>query len=44
MSDRSESLVFRRDQLKAATEEILSDEGIRYQASDSLRDIWGKNE
>lgn len=40
MSDRSEALVFRREELAAATEDILSDEGIRYQASDSLRDVW----
>jgi S1-C subfamily serine protease len=42
MADRSESLVFRRSELDAATEEILSNEGIRYQASDSLRDVVEK--
>jgi S1-C subfamily serine protease len=40
MADRSESFVFRADQLKKATEEVLVDEGIRYQASPSLRDVW----
>jgi S1-C subfamily serine protease len=40
MGDRSEALVFRSAELKSATEEILSDEGIRYQASDALRDVW----
>jgi S1-C subfamily serine protease len=39
MADRSESLVFRRDEFEAATEEILSNEGIRFQASDDLRDV-----
>jgi S1-C subfamily serine protease len=40
MADRNESLVFRRSELEAATEEILSTEGIRYQASESLRDVF----
>ena len=40
MEDRSESLVFRNDELKESTEEILTDEGIRYQASAKLRDVW----
>ncbi len=40
MADRSESLVFRADELKESTEEILTDEGIRYQASESLRDVF----
>ncbi len=39
MADRSEALVFRRTEIEAATEEILSNEGIRYQSSDSLRDV-----
>jgi hypothetical protein len=39
MADRSESLVFKRDELKNSTEQILTDEGIRYQASESLRDV-----
>ncbi len=43
MADRSDALVFRRSELEAATEEILSNEGIRYQASDSLRDILEPN-
>jgi len=44
MSERSESLVFRRSEMEAATEEILSNEGIRYQSSDSLRDVLEKKE
>ncbi len=40
MADRSESFVFRNDELKKATEEVLVDEGIRYQASQALRDVW----
>jgi hypothetical protein len=40
MKDRSESLVFRNEELKESTEEILTDEGIRYQASAKLRDVW----
>jgi S1-C subfamily serine protease len=39
-SDRSESIVFDCAELEAATEEILSNEGIRYQASTGLRDVW----
>lgn len=44
MADRSESLVFRRSEMEAATEEILSNEGIRYQSSDSLKDVLDKKE
>jgi S1-C subfamily serine protease len=40
MADRSESIVFNRAELEGSTEEILSNEGIRYQASTSLRDVW----
>jgi S1-C subfamily serine protease len=40
MSDRSESLVFRRAEVEEATEEILSNEGIRYEASAALRDVF----
>jgi hypothetical protein len=43
MGDRNESLVFRTKEMKEATDQILEDEGIRYRASDSLRDVW-KNE
>jgi S1-C subfamily serine protease len=39
-ADRNESLVFRREEIADATEQILEDEGIRYQASESLREIW----
>jgi hypothetical protein len=44
MADRSESLVFRREEVEEATEQILGDEGIRYQASESLRDVWKNGE
>ncbi len=44
MSERSESLVFRRSEMEAATEEILSNEGIRYQSSDSLKDVFEKKD
>ena len=41
MADRSESLVFRREEIaRRRPSEILTDEGIRYQASESLRDVW----
>jgi hypothetical protein len=40
MADRSETLVFRRSEMEDATEEILSNEGIRYQASSALRDVF----
>jgi S1-C subfamily serine protease len=39
-ADRNESLVFRRQELADATEQILEDEGIRYQASEDLRDVF----
>jgi S1-C subfamily serine protease len=39
-ADRNEQLVFRRSELKDSTEEILTEEGIRYQASESLRDLF----
>ncbi|HEX4414239.1 MAG TPA: hypothetical protein VH107_11465, partial [Lacipirellulaceae bacterium] len=44
MSERSESLVFPRSALEAATEEILSNEGIRYQSSDDLKDVFEKKD
>lgn len=40
MADRSESLVFRRKEIADATSQILEDEGIRYQASEELRDVF----
>jgi hypothetical protein len=39
-SDNSETLVFRRDEIAAATEEILSDNGIRNQYSDDLSHVF----
>lgn len=42
MADRSESLVFRRKEMESLTDEILSNEGIRYQASKGLRDLFEK--
>ena len=40
MADRNESLAFRRSDITATTDQILTDEGIRYQSSEKLRDIW----
>lgn len=37
-------LVFRRSEAEAITEQILTDEGIRYRASESLRKIWEKKQ
>lgn len=39
-SDRSVALVFRRTEVEEATEEIISIEGIRYQASEELLDVF----
>jgi PDZ domain len=39
-ADKNESLIFRTNEIKESTEEILVDEGIRYQASEDLREIW----
>ncbi len=36
-----ETMVFDREELIGSTEQILEDEGIRYQMSDDLREIWG---
>ncbi len=35
-----ETLVFQRSQMEEATEDVLSDEGIRYQYSKDLREVW----
>ena len=35
-----ETMVFRRQDIVDSTEEILEDEGIRYQYSDDLKEIW----
>ena len=35
-----ETLVFQRSEIFAATDEILEDNGIRYQSSLDLRDVW----
>ncbi len=40
MIGSGESLVFQRSEIEAATEEILTNEGIRYQCSADLRDVW----
>lgn len=37
-----ETLVFRRQEIADATEQILSDNGIRKRASDDLADVWDK--
>jgi hypothetical protein len=36
----SETLVFRRQEIESATEEILSDNGIRHPCSQDLKSIW----
>ena len=38
-----ETLMFRRDEIEDAMEEILEDEGIRSQYSDELRAVWENN-
>jgi hypothetical protein len=38
----AETLVFRRQDLADSTEDILADEGIRYQYSKDLADVWEK--
>jgi len=40
LAGRSPPLVFRREETLKATDEILSDEGIRKQCSDDLEKIW----
>jgi len=35
-----ETVVFRRDELESATQDILEDNGIRYQLSKDLRSVW----
>ena len=42
LAGRYETLVFRRDELSKATEEVLADEGIRKQYSDDLESVWKK--
>ncbi len=37
---RHETIVFRRGDMEATTEDVLNDEGIRYQASDDLMELW----
>ncbi|MFH2044978.1 MAG: trypsin-like peptidase domain-containing protein [Pseudomonadota bacterium] len=39
---RSECLVFKHNEIETATEEILNENGIRYQFSDDLKDVWSK--
>lgn len=38
--DYVETVIFRRDEMEAATEEILADNGIRFQYSDDLKDLF----
>jgi len=38
----SETIVFNREEVLKATDEILSDNGLRQQASDDLKSIWEK--
>jgi len=37
---RYETLVFKRDEIEASTDEILTEGGIRHECSADLRDIW----
>ncbi len=37
---RHETLVFRADEMASATEDVLNDEGIRYQYSDDVKKVW----
>jgi len=39
---RYETIVFRRDELVKATDDVLADEGIRKQYSDDLEGVWKK--
>jgi hypothetical protein len=36
----SETIVFNRQEVLAATDEILTDNGVRQQSSDDLRGVW----
>jgi S1-C subfamily serine protease len=38
----AETLVFNRDEVMKATDDILTDNGVRQQVSDDLRDAWDK--
>ena len=40
LAGQETTYAFRRDEIEEASEEILTDEGIRYQASEGLRDAW----
>ncbi len=40
MGGNFETIVFNRQELIDSTEDVLSDEGIRYQYSDDLKDVW----
>jgi len=42
IAGKHETLVFKREELLASTEEILSDEGIRRQCSEDLQAVWDK--
>jgi len=42
-NSQSERVVFDRQEIEAATEEILSENGIRNQYSDDLKDLWKKD-
>ena len=44
MAGSNETLVFRRSEMEACMEEIREDEGIRYQCSPDLRDVWQPSE
>jgi S1-C subfamily serine protease len=38
-----ETTIFRKDEMEAATEEVLSENGIRFQYSEDVAEIWSKS-
>ena len=38
----TETMVFRRDEMESATEDVLSENGIRFQCSEDIRKIWNR--
>jgi len=38
--DYVETIIFRKDEMEAATEEVLTENGIRFQYSDDLKELF----
>ncbi len=38
----TETMVFRKSEMEAVTEEVLTENGIRFQYSDDIKDVWEK--